>query len=51
MAEMARPMTLRREEAVAALSILAIISYTRLGLSFTVAEGKPLEETGKIHRS
>ena len=30
--------------AVAALSVLAIISYTRLGLSFTVAEGKDLED-------
>ena len=29
--------------AVAALSVLAIISYTRLGLAFTQAEGKPLE--------
>jgi cardiolipin synthase len=32
--------------AVAILSVLAIISYTRLGLSFTMAEGKPLEEGG-----
>ena len=30
--------------AVAALSVLAIISYTRLGLAFTQAEGKPLED-------
>ena len=35
--------------AVAALSVLAIISYTRLGLSFTTAEGKPLEDNG--HRA
>jgi len=32
--------------AVVALSVLAIISYTRLGLSFTMAEGKPLEDNG-----
>jgi len=30
--------------AVAALSVLAIISYTRLGLAFVSAEGKPLED-------
>ena len=30
--------------AVAALSILAIISYTRLGIAFVSAEGKPLED-------
>jgi len=30
--------------AVAALSIAAIISYTRLGLSFVAAEAKPLDE-------
>jgi cardiolipin synthase len=30
--------------AVAVLSVLAIISYTRLGLRFTLAEGKPLED-------
>lgn len=29
--------------AVAALSVLAIISYTRLGLAFVSAEGKPLD--------
>jgi len=29
--------------AVAALSVLAIISYTRLGLAFVAAEGKPLD--------
>ena len=33
--------------AVAALSVLAIISYTRLGLRFTMAEGKPLEDNGQ----
>ncbi|MGB2823541.1 MAG: CDP-alcohol phosphatidyltransferase family protein [Phycisphaerae bacterium] len=32
--------------AVVGLSVLAIISYTRLGLSFTMAEGKPLEDNG-----
>lgn len=30
--------------AVAVLSVLAIISYTRLGLSFAAAEAKPLED-------
>jgi cardiolipin synthase len=33
--------------AVAVLSVAAIISYTRLGLSFTIAEGKPLEDNGR----
>jgi cardiolipin synthase len=32
--------------AVAALSVLAIISYTRLGLRFVLTEGKPLEDNG-----
>ena len=32
---------------VAGLSVLAIITYTRLGLSFTMAEGKPLEDNGQ----
>jgi cardiolipin synthase len=32
--------------AVAALSIWAIISYTRLGLSFAAVEAKPLEDGG-----
>lgn len=37
--------------AVAALSVLAIISYTRLGLAFTLAEGKPLEDNDKAQPS
>lgn len=31
--------------AVAALSVIAIISYTRLGLAFVSAEGKPLDNS------
>lgn len=31
----------------AALSVVAIISYTRLGLRFVAAEGKPLEDDAK----
>ena len=33
--------------AVAGLSVLAIISYTTLGLRFTMAEGKPLEDNSE----
>jgi len=32
---------------VAGLSVVAIISYTRLGLRFTMAEGKPLEDNSQ----
>jgi len=38
--------------AVAALSVIAIISYTRLGLAFVSAEGKPLDNnTGPAGKS
>ncbi len=32
--------------AVVALSVFAIVSYTRLGLAFVSAEGKPLDDNG-----
>jgi len=37
--------------AVAALSVIAIISYTRLGLAFVSAEGKPLDNNTRDEKA